>query len=63
MFGDIVKVTPTSKAVGDMALFMVAGNLTPADVLDGNRALAFPASVIDLIAGRMGQPPGGFQSG
>ncbi len=60
MFGDIVKVTPTSKAVGDMALFMVAGNLTPADVLEGNRALAFPASVIDLIAGRMGQPPGGF---
>ncbi len=60
MFGDIVKVTPTSKAVGDMALFMVAGNLTPADVLDGTRALAFPASVIDLIAGRMGQPPGGF---
>ncbi|WP_164101633.1 pyruvate carboxylase [Candidatus Laterigemmans baculatus] len=60
MLGDIVKVTPTSKAVGDMALFMVAGELTPEDVLSGDRQLAFPASVIDLVAGRMGQPPGGF---
>ena len=42
LFGDIVKVTPTSKAVGDMALFMVANNLAPADVLDGPRELAFP---------------------
>ncbi|MCA8989956.1 MAG: pyruvate carboxylase, partial [Planctomycetaceae bacterium] len=60
LFGDIVKVTPTSKAVGDMALFMVANDLTAADVLDPNRELAFPASVIDLIGGMMGQPPGGF---
>jgi pyruvate carboxylase len=60
MFGDIVKVTPTSKAVGDMALFMVANNLTTHDVLDGEREFAFPESVIDLIGGRMGQPPGGF---
>ena len=60
IFGDIVKVTPTSKAVGDMALFMVANELTPEDVLDPNRELAFPASVIDLIGGGMGQPPGGF---
>ena len=60
LFGDIVKVTPTSKAVGDMALFMVANNLTPEDVLDTNRELAFPASVVDLIGGRMGQPLGGF---
>lgn len=60
MFGDIVKVTPTSKAVGDMALFMVANDLTPADVLEGDRELAFPASVLDLIGGRMGQPLGGF---
>ncbi len=60
MLGDIVKVTPTSKAVGDMALFMVAGNLTAEDVLRGDRNLAFPASIIDLVAGRMGQPPGGF---
>lgn len=60
MFGDIVKVTPTSKAVGDMALFMVANDLTPEDVLTSERDLAFPASVIDLIGGRMGQPMGGF---
>lgn len=60
MFGDIVKVTPTSKAVGDMALFMVANELTPEDVLEGERDLAFPASVVDLIGGRMGQPMGGF---
>lgn len=60
MFGDIVKVTPTSKAVGDMALFMVANSLTVNDVLDSQRDLAFPASVVDLMAGRMGQPVGGF---
>ena len=63
IFGDIVKVTPTSKAVGDMALFMVANELTPEDVLDPNRELAFPASVVDLIGGGMGQPPGGFPDG
>ncbi|MEZ6121980.1 MAG: pyruvate carboxylase [Planctomycetaceae bacterium] len=60
LFGDIVKVTPTSKAVGDMALFMVANELTSADVLNPDRDIAFPASVIDLISGGMGQPPGGF---
>ena len=60
LFGDIVKVTPTSKSVGDMALFMVANNLTPRDITDGDRELAFPESVLDLIGGRMGQPPGGF---
>ncbi len=60
LFGDIVKVTPTSKAVGDMALFMVAGDLSTDDVLRDDKQMSFPASVIDLIAGRMGQPPGGF---
>nr|MDQ3332571.1 pyruvate carboxylase [Planctomycetota bacterium] len=60
MFGDIVKVTPTSKSVGDMALFMVANNFTKDDVLNGTRDMAFPESVIDLISGAMGQPPGGF---
>jgi pyruvate carboxylase len=60
LFGDIVKVTPTSKAVGDMALFLVANNLQAADVLDPARELAYPESVVDLMAGRMGQPPGGF---
>jgi pyruvate carboxylase len=60
LFGDIVKVTPTSKAVGDMALFLVANNLSASDLLKGDREFAFPESVIDLIGGRMGQPPGGF---
>src|SRR5690606_23065412 len=60
LLGDIVKVTPTSKSVGDMALFMVANNLKPADVLDDSRDIAFPESVIDLVSGRMGQAPGGF---
>jgi pyruvate carboxylase len=60
LFGDIVKVTPTSKAVGDMALFMVAGHLTPNDIRKADRDLAAPASVIDLLSGMMGQPPGGF---
>ncbi len=60
MFGDIVKVTPTSKVVGDMALFMVANNLTPADVLDPQREIAFPDSVIALMKGELGFPPDGF---
>jgi pyruvate carboxylase len=60
LLGDIVKVTPTSKSVGDMALFLVANNLTVEDALDEHRELAFPESVIDLVSGRMGQPPGGF---
>src|SRR6185436_2355281 len=60
MLGDIVKVTPTSKAVGDLALFMVANNLSAADIVDGDRELAYPESVIDLLSGMMGHPPGGF---
>jgi len=60
LFGDIVKVTPTSKVVGDMALFMIANNLTPKDVLDPKRDIAFPESVIEFFEGRLGQPPGGF---
>jgi pyruvate carboxylase len=60
LFGDIVKVTPSSKAVGDMALFMVANNLSAEEVLDEKRELTFPESVLDLIGGKMGQPPGGF---
>lgn len=60
LFGDIVKVTPSSKSVGDMALFMVANGLSSADVLDESRDLAFPESVLDLVGGKMGQPPGGF---
>jgi pyruvate carboxylase len=60
LFGDIVKVTPSSKAVGDMALFLITNHLTVKDVLDTKRELSFPESVVDLMAGRMGQPPGGF---
>ena len=60
LFGDIIKVTPTSKVVGDMALFLVANNLTPADTIDPERELAFPESVVELFEGRLGQPPGGF---
>ncbi len=60
MFGDIVKVTPTSKAVGDMALFMVANDLTADAILNGERDFSYPASVVDLISGAMGFPPGGF---
>ena len=60
LFGDIVKVTPTSKVVGDMALFVVANNLTSADILDPERELAFPESVVELFEGKLGQPPGGF---
>ncbi len=60
LFGDIVKVTPTSKVVGDMALFMVGNNLAPADVLEGTRELAFPESVVEFFEGRLGEPPGGF---
>ncbi|HEY0983438.1 MULTISPECIES: pyruvate carboxylase [unclassified Schlesneria] len=60
LFGDIVKVTPSSKSVGDMALFMVANNLSSEDILNESKDLSFPESVIDLISGKMGQPPGGF---
>ncbi|MAT70973.1 MAG: pyruvate carboxylase [Planctomycetaceae bacterium] len=60
LFGDITKVTPTSKAVGDMALFLVANDLSTADLMAGDRELAFPRSVLDLLGGRMGQVDGGF---
>ncbi len=60
MFGDIVKVTPSSKVVGDLALMMVAGDLTPEDVLDPDRDIAFPGSVVQMMRGDLGQPPGGW---
>ncbi len=60
LFGDIVKVTPTSKVVGDMALMMVTGGLTEADILDPAKEIAFPESVVQLMRGELGQPPGGF---
>jgi pyruvate carboxylase len=60
MFGDIVKVTPSSKVVGDMALFMVTNNLTGMDVLTGGKKLNFPKSVVEMMQGAIGWPEGGF---
>ncbi len=60
MFGDIVKVTPSSKVVGDMALMMVSQGLTRADVEDPEKDVSFPESVIDMMRGYLGQPPGGW---
>ncbi|TDT75033.1 pyruvate carboxylase [Litoreibacter halocynthiae] len=60
MFGDIVKVTPSSKVVGDMALMMVSQGLTREQVEDPNTDVAFPDSVIDMMRGNLGQPPGGW---
>ncbi|MDC7713643.1 pyruvate carboxylase [Vogesella sp. LYT5W] len=60
LFGDIVKVTPTSKVVGDMALFMVSNDLTPAQVADPQRAIDFPDSVVSLFKGELGYPAHGF---
>ena len=63
MFGDIVKVTPSSKVVGDMALMMVAQGLTRAEVEDPAVDVAFPDSVIDMLRGNLGQPHGGWPQG
>ncbi len=60
MFGDIVKVTPSSKVVGDMALMMVSQNLTRAQVEDAATDVVFPDSVVDMMKGALGQPPGGW---
>ncbi|SPH21692.1 2-oxoglutarate carboxylase small subunit [Ascidiaceihabitans donghaensis] len=63
MFGDIVKVTPSSKVVGDMALMMVSQGLTRDEVEDADKDVAFPDSVVDMMRGNLGQPPGGFPAG
>jgi pyruvate carboxylase len=63
IFGDIVKVTPSSKVVGDMALMMVTQGLSRADVEDPARDVAFPESVVDMLKGNLGQPEGGFPPG
>lgn len=60
MFGDIVKVTPSSKVVGDMAQFMVANNLTPEDIFAKGETISFPESVQQFFMGEIGQPEGGF---
>ncbi len=63
MFGDIVKVTPSSKVVGDMALMMVSQGLSRTDVESPASEVSFPDSVIDMMKGNLGQPPGGWPAG
>ncbi len=60
LFGDIVKVTPSSKVVGDLALMMVASGISAADVADPDKEIAFPESVVQMMRGDLGQPPGGW---
>jgi pyruvate carboxylase len=60
LFGDIVKVTPSSKVVGDLALFMVANDLSPQDVKNPEKEISFPESVISMMRGELGYPAGGF---
>ena len=63
LLGDIVKVTPTSKVVGDLAQFMVSNGLSYDDVLSKAEKLDFPSSVLEYFEGLMGQPYGGFPDG
>ena len=60
MLGDIIKVTPSSKMVGDLAIFMVQNDLTPENIVERGSSLAFPDSVVSYFKGMMGQPPCGF---
>ena len=60
MLGDIVKVTPSSKMVGDMAIFMTQNGLTPETIVEKGEGLAFPDSAVSYFSGMMGQPAGGF---
>lgn len=60
MLGDIVKVTPSSKLVGDLAIFMVRNDLTPENIIEKGKGMAFPDSTIAYFEGMMGQPVGGF---
>ncbi len=61
MLGDIVKVTPSSKMVGDLAIFMVQNDLTPENIVERGKSLSFPDSVVSYFKGMMGQPAWGFQ--
>ena len=60
MLGDIVKVTPSSKAVGDMSIFMVQNDLTPQNIYEKAKDIDFPDSIVSFFEGMMGQPEGGF---
>ena len=60
MLGDLVKVTPSSKMVGDLAIFMVQNDLTPENIVEKGEHLTFPDSVVSYFKGMMGQPACGF---
>jgi pyruvate carboxylase len=60
LLGDIIKVTPSSKVVGDLAQFMVQNKLSKKDVVDRAEELSFPSSVVEFMQGLIGQPPYGF---
>ena len=60
MLGDIIKVTPSSKMVGDLAIFMTQNDLTPETIVEKGENLAFPDSAVSYFSGMMGQPAGGF---
>lgn len=60
MLGDIVKVTPSSKVVGDLAIFMVQNDLTPENIVEKGASIDFPDSTVSYFEGMMGQPEGGF---
>merc|ERR1711937_246348 len=60
LFGDLIKVTPSSKVVGDMAQFMVNNGLSAEDVKEQAADLSFPESVYEMLQGKLGLPPGGF---
>ncbi len=63
MFGDVVKVTPSSKVVGDMALMMISQDLSISDVENPDKEIAFPDSVVSMMRGELSQMPGGFPAG
>jgi pyruvate carboxylase len=60
LFGDIVKVTPSSKVVGDLTLYLVTNDLKAKDIMESDREISLPNSVVDFFEGRLGQPTGGF---
>ncbi len=60
LFGDLIKVTPSSKVVGDMALYLTSNNISANEVMEKGKTLSFPESVVSLFKGELGQAPGGF---
>eukprot|EP00736_Rhodelphis_marinus_P000080 Rmarinus@m.11826 len=60
LLGDLIKVTPSSKVVGDLAQFMAQNELSETDVVENAETLSFPSSVVEFMQGHLGQPPGGF---